>query len=126
MGKIGDAKRNVSERFLDFSEGSLGVLNAIPQLLHRRHGRFSRFFGSAQPGHLFRAFIELIPELLDLRRRGSPLFAQLLDISPRDVVPASSESSANVVEIFAEIFQIVHKSPFKKRLESSTRFLESQ
>ena len=58
MGKIGDAKRNVSERLLDFSEGSLGVLDAIPQLLHRGHGRFSRFFGSSQPGHLFRALIE--------------------------------------------------------------------
>ena len=114
MGKIGDAKRDVSQRLLDRSKGPLGVLNAIPQLLHRRHGLFSRFFGSAQPSHLFRAFIEFVPELLDLRRRGSPFFAQFLEIRPRDIVPASSESSADVVEVFAEKFEIVHRSLFKK------------
>ena len=108
MWKVWDAKREVSERFLGLSEGSLGVLNAIPQLLHRRHGFFSRCFGPAQSSNLFRALIEFIPELLDLRRRGSPFLAQLLEISPWDIVPASSERGADVVEIFPEIFQIVH------------------
>ena len=120
MWEIGDAKRDIGERFLDPSKGSLGVLNAIPQLFHRRHGCFSRFFGSAQSSHLFRALIEFVPELFDLRRNGSPFFAQFLDISPWDVVPTSSERGPNVIEVFAKILQIVHESLFKKRLESST------
>ena len=114
MWEIGDAKRDVSQRLLDRSKGPLGVLNAIPQMLHRRRALFSRLFGSAQPSHLFRAFIEFESELLDLRRRGTPFFAQLLEISPRDIVPASSERGADVVEVFAELLQIVHRSLFKK------------
>ena len=114
MGEIGEAKRDIGERFLDPSKGSLGVLNAIPQLLHRRHSLFSRLFGSAQSSHLFRALIEFVPELFDLRRNGSPFFAQFLDISPRDVVPTSSERGPNVIEVFAEMLQIVHRSLFMK------------
>lgn len=120
MGEIGDTKRDVPEGLFDFSQLPFGFLDAIPQLLHCRHGRFSRFFGSSQPSHLFRALIELVPELLDLRRNGSSFFAQFLDISPRDVVPASSESSADVVKVFAEMFQIVHRSLSQRRVESST------
>ena len=114
MGKIRDTQRDVGERVFDLSEGSLGVLNAIPQLLHRRGGFVSRFFGSAQPSHLVRALIEFVPELLDLRRHGSPFVAQFLEIIPRDVVSASSESGADLVEVFAELLQIVHRSFLKK------------
>jgi DNA repair photolyase len=108
VGEIGDAKRDIRERFLDLPEGPVGVLDPISQLLHRRHGRFSRLFGPTQPSHFFRTFIELIPQLLDLRRRRPPFLAQFLDISPGDVVPASSESSADVIEVVAEKFEIVH------------------
>jgi hypothetical protein len=116
MREIGNAKREVSECFLDLPEDSFGLLNAISQLLHRRHGCFSRFFGSAQSSYLFRTLIEFVPELLDLRRHGSPFFAQFLDFSPRDVVPALSESGTDVIEIFAEILQIVHGLLFKKAI----------
>jgi hypothetical protein len=49
-----------------------------------------------------------------MRRNGSPFFAQFLDIGPRDIVPAPCKSGADKVEVFAEIFQIVHGSLFKK------------
>jgi hypothetical protein len=114
MREVGDAKREVSERVLDLPEDSFGVLNAIPQLLHRRHGFFGRFLGSAQSSHFFRALIEFVPELLHSCRHDSPLFAQFLDISPRDVVPASSESRTDVIEVFAEVFEIVHESHLAK------------
>src|SRR5690349_19541433 len=66
MWKIGDAQGHVGERFLYLAECSLNILNAIPQMLHRCHGFFSRFFGPAQSSHLFRALIEFESELLDL------------------------------------------------------------
>lgn len=103
MWEIGDAKCDVGERVLDFSQGSLGVFNTITQLFHCHHGLFGRFFGSSQSGNLLRALIEFVPELLDLRRHGSPFFTQFLEISPQDVVPTPSERGADMVEVFAEI-----------------------
>jgi hypothetical protein len=120
VGEIGDAKRDIRERLLDLPEGSVGVLDPISQLLHRRHGRFSRLFGPTQPSYFFRTLIEFMPQLLDLRRRGPPFFAQFSEIRPGDVVATSSQSGADMVEVVAEKFEIVHRLLFEKRLESST------
>ncbi len=114
MGEIGDAKGDIAQGLLDGSQRSFGISDAVPHLLHRRHGGFSRFFGSAETGDLFRALIEFKSELFDLCCNRSSFFAQPLDVTPLDVVSASSESSADVVEVLAELFEVVHRASFQK------------
>jgi hypothetical protein len=109
MGKIGNPQRDLVDLFFDEPKRRFHFGDALTKLLHGGHGSLAGQFLPFQPGDFIGTLLQICSEVFHLDGQTAPLLKQFTKSVPLDVAAAGSESTFDLVQIIAEVAQIVHE-----------------